>query len=63
MSVIGRLDGQVDEVLIAPVGRKKQQEASEQKEAQTPLPEMAEDESSRVNKSRVEHEELPVWLL
>lgn len=63
MSVIGRLDGQVDEVLIKPLAGKNKQETSEQKDEQTPSRETAENESNRVKKSRVENEDLPVWLL
>jgi hypothetical protein len=63
MSVIGRLDDQVDEVLITPLQRKNNQEANEQKDEQPPLREATQIESDSSEKKRAERETLPVWLL
>jgi hypothetical protein len=62
MSVIGRLDDQVEAVLISPLGKKRDapepapQPARE--EANTPR-----DEESSAQESRTCASELPVWLL
>jgi hypothetical protein len=63
MSVIGRLDGQVDEILITPLQRKNNQETNEQEAGQSPSREMSEIESNSSEKKRAERETLPVWLL
>ena len=63
MSVIGRLDEQVDEILIAPVQRKKNQETNERNDEQLPSDETPQIESNPSTKGRAEREELPVWLL
>ena len=63
MPVIGRLDGQVDEVLISPLERGRQRESSDAPagDAQPPPPEPT-DESPRGETSPAP-DELPVWLL
>jgi hypothetical protein len=62
MSVIGRLDEQVEAVLISPLGKKR--------DAQEPAPPPAteesntpRDEESSAQETRTRAEELPVWLL
>lgn len=67
MPVIGRLDGQVDEVLIAPLGRRRRDgdespadepgAATENRNDLEQRP--AQDESGK----HAAREELPVWLL
>jgi hypothetical protein len=62
MSVIGRLDEQVEAILISPPGRKR--DAPEQ--ARKPVTEEANtrpDEESSAQASREREPELPVWLL
>jgi hypothetical protein len=69
MSVIGRLDDQVNRVLIAPLDKNRQSKTDEREaaldeqaaapHAVQPTPE--ENESS--HKERAAPEELPVWLL
>jgi hypothetical protein len=64
MSVIGRLDGQVDEVLISPLGRKNRQEAIEQDEQAAPVCGAVQTESdATAKKSAEKRDALPVWLL
>jgi hypothetical protein len=63
MSVIGRLDEQVDEILITPLQRKNNQETNEQEAGQSPSRETAQIESGSSEKKRAERETLPVWLL
>jgi hypothetical protein len=69
MSVIGRLDEQVDAVLIAPLARKGEGQARtsaaepheniEQPRTATRTESEKEDSDNR----RARHDELPVWLL
>ena len=63
MPVIGRLDGQVDEVLIKPLDRGRRREPSDApaNDAQPPPPEPT-DEPPRGETSR-DPGELPVWML
>ena len=69
MSVIGRLDEQVDAVLIAPLNRNRppqtaaQKQPSDEQASQSPtgLQTPEDDESSQ--NERAEREGLPVWLL
>jgi hypothetical protein len=61
MSVIGRLDEQVDEVLIEPLQRKNKQEANEQEDEH--VPSRVQTESESIVKKRAESDALPVWLL
>jgi hypothetical protein len=62
MSVIGRLDKQVDEVLISPLERKKKQEMNEEDEDASSR-EVVQTESEATVKKRPESGALPVWLL
>jgi hypothetical protein len=62
MAVIGRLDEQVDAVLISPLGKRRDEPEH------TPEPDREEtntlgDEESSGPQSRERAEELPVWLL
>lgn len=65
MPVIGRLDDQVDEVLIKPLSKRRGVEDEQTTSKQAPLtesPTEAEPQpATRDEKS--EEEELPVWLL
>ena len=69
MTVIGRLDDQVDSVLIAPLDRNRRRstEAKEQPENEQAAPPQtdaqAPDEAESFQHEQVEREELPVWLL
>jgi hypothetical protein len=63
MSVIGRLDGEVDEVLISPLQRKNKQETNEQEDEHAPAREPVQTESESTIKKRAESDTLPVWLL
>lgn len=67
MSVIGRMDKQVEEVLIAPLDKSKRGATEAQDKAPRPLakqdaqpPADASQESSTVHQAT---QELPVWLL
>ena len=62
MSVIGRLDKQVDEVLIAPVEKNRRKASQAGRDIPNP------NETSEVNdqpadEKDAERKELPVWLL
>lgn len=71
MSVIGRLDGQVDAVLISPIGKRRGREEATGGEADTAAPDAqaettlrAEDDAEkRAGKRGEVTRELPVWLL
>lgn len=60
MSVIGRLDEQVDEVLIRPLSKKDKQETSAQDNENQDLREPIEETVKERDRKR---DELPVWLL
>jgi hypothetical protein len=62
MSVIGRLDNQVNEKLIEPLARKHQQETNEQREKTKTLPVTTEIEVE-APKRETKRNDLPVWLL
>ena len=68
MPVIGRLDGQVDEVLISPVSRRRRGEpedapaGAEGEGARATAP-PAETHTPRADESSAGPGELPVWLL
>lgn len=69
MPVIGRLDGQVDEVIISPIEQRRREEEpppSPNDEA-TPEPydshERAPVQTPHAGESSAEADELPVWLL
>ena len=73
MPVIGRLDGQVDEVLIAPLDRRRRQDAGEpprDEDGRTPSDTAAENHDERGERAArnkfgedAVRDELPVWLL
>ncbi|HEV7377115.1 MAG TPA: hypothetical protein VGN95_20530 [Pyrinomonadaceae bacterium] len=63
MSVIGRLDDQVDEILIAPLQRKNNREAKEQEAEQPSSREATQIEPDPSTENVATHNELPVWLL
>lgn len=69
MAVIGRLDDQVDSVLIAPLDRNRRRttEAQAQPENQSPASAQtdahAPGEAESLQNEQAEREELPVWLL
>ncbi len=61
MSVIGRLDEQVNDILIKPLSKERR----ETEEPPTPRPEEADppNESADKDETAARHNELPVWLL
>ncbi|MFL6254147.1 MAG: hypothetical protein ACJ74T_03940 [Pyrinomonadaceae bacterium] len=70
MPVIGRLDGQVDEVIISPISRRPREEAEPlpvHKNEETPEPsdthEHVPSQTPHVDESSANADELPVWLL
>jgi hypothetical protein len=63
MSVISRLDDQVNEILITPLQRKNNQEANVQEVVQPSPCETTQVEPDSSEKKRAERETLPVWLL
>lgn len=70
MAVIGRLDDQVDSVLIAPLDRNRRRTTEAQGEqpenwqpSSSQMNSPAPDEAEGVQKEQAEREELPVWLL
>jgi len=69
MPVIGRLDDQVDAVLIKPLGRRDEQEAdaatalSPENIAQPQTATQTAGESDISSDTHARREELPVWLL
>lgn len=65
MSIIGRLDKQVDEILISPLDRNRQRAPEAQQPADAATPEEAQP-SNHAHENpppRNEKDELPVWLL
>lgn len=69
MPVIGRLDEQVEEVIITPISRRRREDEPppSQKNEETPGPSDAPDraptQTPDVGESSVNADELPVWLL
>ena len=69
MPVIGRLDGQVDEVIITPISRRQREEepppAHKNEEAPAPpdTPVHAPSQTPTADESSANADELPVWLL
>ena len=67
MPVIGRLDGQVDEVIIKPISERRRDEAptpADPKAQETPEhPPTAQPQTPHAVESSTEPDELPVWLL
>lgn len=68
MSVIGRLDGQVDEIIIKPVGARnspktEERPPSSQEKARQPQADTDEDRAQDTEESKERSPDLPVWLL
>ena len=68
MSVIGRLDGQVDEIIIKPVGNRNRPETEErlpssQENARQHQTGAEEDRARDTEESEERSSDLPVWLL
>ena len=67
MPVIGRLDEQVDELIISPVSKRRRGEepARDRREdaQEPPAPAPAPTETPATDESSAERDELPVWLL
>ena len=68
MPVIGRLDGQVEEVIIKPISERRREEApptptGETPPAPSPPAERAPAQTPHPDESSAEADELPVWLL
>jgi hypothetical protein len=69
MPVIGRLDGQVDEVIISPISRRQREEEPPptHKNGETPEPHDTSDhapsQTPTADESSANAGELPVWLL
>lgn len=63
MSVIGRLDEQVDKVLISPLAGKNEQETSEQDNDSDASRAATPTKSDSLKKRNAERDTLPVWLL
>jgi hypothetical protein len=70
MPVIGRLDGQVDDVLISPISRRQRGEeepptVSQNEETPEPSdsPDPAPPQTPPTGESSANADELPVWLL
>ena len=60
MPVIGRLDGQVDEVIIKPISERRREE---EPPAPSEPPQSAPLQTPHPDESSAEADELPVWLL
>jgi len=64
MPVIGRLDGQVDEVIIKPISKRRHdEESSTPDEAAPEPPTPPETHTHTPNQSSDKPDALPVWLL
>ena len=68
MPVIGRLDGQVEEVIINPIGRRPAREGDDAATATRPATQGSEETTpheplEQRRDERREADELPVWLL
>jgi hypothetical protein len=66
MSVIGRLDGQVDEIIIKPVGERNRRVRDETATERAPRPETEAVEDRRAEETErpaARSNPLPVWLL
>jgi hypothetical protein len=65
MPVIGRLDEQVDELIISPVSKRRRGEepARDRREDAQESPPPAPTETPATGESSAERAELPVWLL
>ena len=62
MPVIGRLDGQVDEVIIKPISERRRGEEPPDEETPEPTP-PPETHTPTPNQSSDKPDTLPVWLL
>jgi hypothetical protein len=64
MPVIGRLDGQVDELIIRPISERRRGEEppTSDEDSGEPLPSPT-THTPASNQSSAERDELPVWLL
>ena len=67
MPVIGRLDGQVDEVIIKPISERRREEVPPPAGEETPAPPEpsgnAQVQTPARDESSADAGELPVWLL
>jgi hypothetical protein len=67
MPVIGRLDGQVEEVIIKPISERRREDERPAKGEETPEPsdpsERAPSQTPPENESSANADELPTWLL
>ena len=70
MPVIGRLDGQVDEVIISPISRRRREEEepppvhkNEETSEPSDTPDRAPSQTPLSDESSAKADELPVWLL
>jgi hypothetical protein len=70
MPVIGRLDGQVEEVIISPISRRQREEENpptvhknEETSEPSDPPDRAPSRTPDLGESSDEADELPVWLL
>jgi len=69
MPVIGRLDGQVDEVIISPISRRRREEEpppvqkNEETSGPPDAPDHAPSQTPAEGESSANADELPVWLL
>lgn len=69
MPVIGRLDGQVDEVIISPISRRQREEEpppvprNEETSKPSDSSHHAPSQTPNVDESSANADELPVWLL
>lgn len=69
MPVIGRLDGQVDEVIISPISRRRGEDGppptpqNEETTEPPDAPEPAPSQTPPAVESSADADELPVWLL
>jgi hypothetical protein len=64
MPVIGRLDKQVDERLIAPISKRRRDDERTTEQTEEPTePDTTPTQTPRADESSVKADELPVWLL
>lgn len=65
MGVIGRLDDQVNEIIIKPVSERHVDAEASRISSRNPAPpdESAQEKAQTRDKEKVEATELPVWLL
>ncbi len=64
MTVIGRLDGQVDELIISPISKRRRDEESPTPDEAAPDPLSSPTTQTHAPvESSTERDELPVWLL